>query len=1076
MMKTLTAAPSDHPETSLADRLLPPDAIIVQPFVKVAATDPAACPISVIRESPKWNARLLQGMARQVLKRAVAAGYSGAQEVLDAVNDDFLPWRRDEAGEKWRREHHAVPLRETGSDRIYGYIFVAGGTTFVLAATSANTEDDEDLSNPFTKDLIALLERKPFTHLLTGSSSRLVRRKRFGEELGAVFARKKMIVTTSEAGTIDFTGGHGFAGQMASANWTQLCQFSETEVKGILLRTTLGRINAMLNGCWTEGEKALPPHCMTGERNKLVLSDDPAQLELAREIVRIAAEAFDRQADGEPMTDEEVVKRLTAHGAKKAGTDQPLTDHTDFYSAVWRRFQWIPRTRAGVYRRRQELPMSGLQPDDVLGLEVAEHRNEAGERIESVLFEWTLPELDGIDEETWEKAETFFNSMRNPRSKRRRQPVGPRRPLHRAFTGKLRSGEHVMLRANGASYEVRRVTETGNLLKGKSPVASVPSSALHTRLVDAIVAALANDQIALADVVLRATTPAAAPAAAVSPERCALMERRDALTEQIEEAEAWLNSVYTHETAKPPVQAEVDVNRRALHAVEEQLDELGRVVVSQDGGEVPTAKVRHLADLLAVLETAAAVPPAIHRMVLELLHDSTVQAETWQSWVEFTTHLRLRLTDGREVITAPITFTTRNEARGQRTVGDKIHRDRFSRVLHPELVRLRCQGDDEHEVTFGWLAERVETNPRAVRSTLVDVLVGAAVPGKPAVYRPVIGDRPLAAAWLDSPALVRGVLYDLAANDPGLPWIGTGWDDRSSEQARLLPETLPGLKVSETKVFLRVIRERYLTTGETWNVSCWSRGGERDRRELAAAVRNGSVVTTGDAAEMMGWAQTSTVQNHLHGYHHGRGAVLELCPDDPKGTPFEHRRVRLRTCGSCGADDLHFISVPEVEGEVACRECHVVLAAPDVKLPDIYFEWWEGPYGSRSSSRTSQTDALGTRLGAAPLAATPHRQASKRRLAGQDWHNTTPTATCDAVGCTQTVARVTTRYCVAHQERSARNQARLATRRAASICAFDGCKNHPREVAGGGRGRPPKYCDGHGDAYQRRLLLRAISA
>ncbi len=1080
-------AENDHPyrtDDEAAVSLLSADARLVQPFLRVEATDPNARHVVVIRESQKWGTRLLRGMARQVLSRAVAAGVPGAAEVLAAVDADFLLWKREE-GRAWREAHHARPLREPRGGRVYGYVFVVEGTTFVLAATSANAEDEEDLSNPFTTDLIELLEGGSFTHLITGPSSRLVRRKRFGEQLGAVFARQRLVVSTTEAGTIDFTGGQGFAGLGVSQHWSMICQFAEAEVKGILLRTTLGRINSVLNNCWPDGERSLPPHCMLGPGRELQLSADPAQLELARQYVRVAAEAFDRSrsATGEPMSDTDIVERLTERGATLHGSDRALTEASDHYRAVWSRFRWIGWMRSCSYRRTQVLPMDGLQADDVLGLDVWQEDRTDGSVREFLLFSWKLPALDGIDEETWDKAEAFFTAMRAPTP--RKPGAGSKRhhlPLSRAFAGTLRSGDRVVLRANGANYEVRIIDAAGRLVPGKGPVASVPSAALHTKLVSAIEAAADGDRIALDDVVLPGAPPLDRTGTKKpSARQVELAAHRDQLEKQIGHDEAWLNHDRTAPSEKPAVQADVDAKREELTATVRELDDLDKVVQRQTGGQVPAARVRRLADLLAVLETADRWPASIQRMVLDLLDGPTVTAETWIPWITFTTRLRLRLTDGREVITTPVTFTTRNEARGQRTVGKKVFRDRFVRVLYPELLRMRCHGDGTGgEVTFDWIAERTEQSPRYVRSSLAGLLAGTAGRADQPVYKPVVANRQLAAAWVDAPATVRGVLYDITANRPaGLPWITSAWEDGAAEEKRPLPTSLPGLNKAETKVYLRVLGERYLTPGEEWTVNSWARGGERERRELAEAVRNSTVATVADAARTMGWAQTTTVATHLQDYARGRsyGALLELDPADPVDTPFAERTIRLRTCPTCGSDQLHVLTVPEIEGYVACRTCQRVLAAPGVKLPLFYFEWWEGPYGGRQRTRKSATDALGTRLGAAPLAATTQRQTRKRRIAGQNWRTTqTPTATCQIGRCDQTVARVSTSYCNDHQDRAARDRARIASQRPAAVCAFDGCQDPARPTAGGGRGRPPTYCNDHADGNHRRALRRGLNA
>ena len=1050
------------------DDLLPPDAIMVEAFVPVAPSDAAARHLVVIRESQKWDARLLKGMAIQVLRRCVAAGIPGASEFLAAVEDDFLPWRRTSAGDRWRREHGAVPLREPNG-RTYGYRFTLAGTTFILAATSATTESEEDLSNPFTTDLIALLQGGQYDHLHTGPGTRLVRRKKFGEMLGDEFRKERMVVHTTENGAINFTAGRGYAADTASQVWSMVCQYAENEVKGILLRTLLGRINMMFDGCWTEAPRGAPPHCdlvEEGSKKKLLrLSEDESQLELARGYVRIAAEAQQRLDTKEPMTDTQILKALTEEYGATTSDGRPLTELTKHESAVVRRLKWIAPMHACAFRRRQELTLDGLTPDDVLGLKVAEHRNVKGEQVTSVLFRWELPKLDGIDEETWKLALTYATKRCRDTSQRRKQPTSNVLPLARTFHGQTAGGEPLELRSNGANYEIVQIVD-GQAQLG--PIGTTPVRVLHRELIRALADAAEDDRIDLTDITLPRTAGSQpAPSPAPSPDAAALNSSRDHLLTEIKRREKWLADDLTPDDAKPPVQAELQSLQASLAEVDDALEEMA--VAEQADAEATDGQVRQLADLFALTEAATGPLPRKVRFLWEsLLADAEVEVELWSPWIKFSTRLRVQSTDISEVTTRRVTFTVPNVASGLRTVKKRNHRDRYTRVHLPELLRLRCQD--------GWsieeLAARRGIAPRQLKKALACLLAG-----KVRHYpQPLVASRELAHAMLDAAAPVRSLLYDLLANRPGgLPWLAGAWTDSSPEKPRTLPCVLKGLTEDETKVYQQALSDRYFTPGESWTVTAWSSGGERERRALAAAVANGTAPTVAAACEVMNWSHTSNLTRHLAGFEAARTPLIELHPDD-HALPFAQQRVRRRRCPNCRSDQLHALPVPEVEGGVACRKCRLVIADLSLKLPNVCFDWWEGPFGRNEGTATVHADKIrGTHAASEPPAATPARQQRQQRLTGADWRDHRPGEDpCNAEGCAATATHAATRYCREHQDRSVRNRVRIEAARSQRLCRFEDCPNPPRATAGNGRGRPPEFCDDHSDAYTRRKLTAEL--
>ena len=1048
--------------------LLPPDAILIEPFVPVASSDASARHLVVIRESQKWDARLLKGMAIQVLRRCVAAGIPGASEFLAAVEDDFLPWRRTPAGDRWRREHSAVPLREP-NDRTYGYRFTAAGTTFILAATSATTESEEDLTNPFTSDLIALLQTGQYNHLHTGPSTRLVRRKKFGEMLGDEFRKQRMVVHTTENGPISFTAGHGSGGDMASQVWSMVCQYAENEVKGILLRTTLGRINMMIDGCWTEAASGAPPHCDLvdegGKKRLLRLSEDADRLELARGYVRVAAEAQQRLGTQDPMSDTEILTHLAEEYGATTSDGRPLTELTKHESAVVRHLKWVVRMHAGEFRRRQVLTLDGLTPDDVLGLEVAQHRNAQGEQVTSVLFQWRLPKLDGIDDQTWKLALTYATKRCDDAGRRPKKPTSNVLPLARNFHGQQADSTPLELRSNGANYEILQIVD-GKALLG--PVGTTPVHVLHRALIAALASAAEDDRIDLTDVALpRTACPQPATAPAPSPDAVPLNSRRDDLVTEIDRRERWLNDDLTPEDAKPPVKAALRSLQASLAEVDAALAEMA--AAEQADAEATDGQVHQLADLFALTEAATgALPRKVRSLWESLLDDAEVEVEPWSPWITFRTRLRVRTTTSPEVKTRRVTFTVPNVASGLRTERGSNYRDRDTRVHLPELLRLRCQD--------GWSIEELAAHrciePRQLKRNLARLLAG-----KVRHYpTPLVATGELAHAMLDAPAPIRSVLYDLLANRPnGLPWLGTAWTDGSPERPRKLPREFDGLTEEETNTYLQALTDRYFTPGETWTVTAWSSGGERERRALARAISNGTGPTVAEACTVMNWSHTSNLMRHLAGFQAARTPLIELHPDD-QALPFAQQRVRRRCCPGCDSDQLHALPVPEVEGGVACRNCHLVIADRSLKLPDLYFEWWEGPFGRNQGTATVDANTVpGTQAASEPPAATRTRQQRHQRLTGADWRDHRPAEDpCKVEGCTAMAAHAAARYCREHQDRTARSRARFEAARSQRICRFADCPHPPRATAGNGRGRPPEFCDVHSDAYARRKLTAEL--
>lgn len=1019
----------------------------------------------VIRESQKWDRRLLRAMALQTL-RPLVGKVPGAEIMLAGCEDeDFVCFDMGARGHEWRKEHcdETVALRESGG-RQYGWKFRIGPTWFIIAATSARSKLlEEDYQNPFTRDLRKHVDGTPTDHVWAGPFTRLVRRASLGAELQECFEgannNRGLTVHIKE-----YPSGIPFrktAAGMTNMVWGLLGTIAEQEVRMSTLRMLLGRIVGSDDNRWDRDQDLLPPYLTLDDRKRIVAANDPRGLAEARAWVRVAALAHD-----EDLAPEEVVAILSDDPDVQAtittgpNAGRPLKEHTNPSQALLTRLRWLPAMRRGRYAVLQGLPTDGCTPDDVLGKRVFNHTIKVDGRTitkQKVMLDWDIPSLDGIDDETWDKAQAYFDAVKQNTNTGPTERSHNVLPFGSVFRGTAHEeGHHRLLVPAQGGYELRETAIGAPIRSDDSGViAKAGAEAMANAVVDTILHAAQDNTLPLdiddlnrSDVAMRRS-----PAAIETPATIAARQERDRLLGEVSKHQTWLDDTSFPDVARADVETALATLERELADAEEQLRQATDQAASVADATAPDDEVKNLADLFALVQATAGgtVPSPIRTRLADELCDPQADAEVHDPWITLRFGLVVHAEDGDRVA-GPFVTTVPNEARGYRVVGtddkgaDMIKRDRVVRVFEPEMLRRLCVD----RMTLEEIAARRGVQVRNLRRSLHKMLTGASC------YARIVSDA-AASAWLDAPAELRLALYAMALDRGLLPWEGGGEPELPVRPVPV-PPALDGLDRAETAVYLEHLFGAVFD--DEWTAMAYSSGGELDLRSGLVYVQAVKDPTMSGFAEAFGWSHTTGAAGRASFSKHAGVLVVW---DDPTS---EDPSLSVRVCPHCGYEGgLHVLRAIDVPEGVICPQCHRMPGAPDLPFPDVHLQLWEGPYGNTTSkNREVKHEIAGTRTGEMPPVPTKWRRQKMTHADGTAARRAVVTGRCDfdpaaddgpSRRCPKDRAPGRARYCARHADRNKRAADARRHRTATAECKTEGCTNRRKPP---GRGRPPAYC------------------
>jgi hypothetical protein len=922
----------------------------------------------VVRESNMFDLLAFATMIRQVLEMLVGV-VPGAEEVLSRTGDKAQIMRNDSVGIALRQEWGARALYQDG--RPYGWIFEVQGTLFLFAMSSAFSDATEDLGNSFTDDLISELRLHRPAALVTGPSTRLVRRKDLGERLGHQAHLLKVRIFTKET-----PDGLDMSSATGSTQWTLLCLLAEQDLRYTITRLLSGRIFHVGNGGWLAGAGKLPyGFVLDGPETKRPVVGDTDQVALARALLSLAHQAAQElplPEEQRSLWPEDIVRRLSHAGAKKrtsrkaaeggtavAGADLETVD--DARTTLIGLLSVLPAYGPdGKLRRMQGLPITGLSAHDVHGHTIFKRDPANPEEKGAIRFEWTFPKPVGQngEEEPWATDEVLAGSTRYLEHLRSTAGSGHSTEKVWPLTG-LFEAEH-----QGASYRFLHASG-GYQWKQDGVAVGKFDPVLATRgLVDSIIAELGRLHVDPGKV--RLPTPPAAPVGP-SPKLAELQAQHKACSDKFENALAAVRD--TTSTRQQAVhQRAADNHEKELAALDQQIEALAALPVPGAGPSAERVVVGDLATLLSVVRDTAGqpLPPGVCSLLGRYVTRGTIEG-CWDDaspWGLFRATVAVPREDGfgREV---EVSFELGNTSQGP---DRKAFGRRMARVLEMRMTTA---------VTIEELAHRLGAQPtaRRVARNLQDAL-GPLFRGK--------GLSPEAASAAATAAVdcpidsTRAVIWALLNDIP-------------------VPEAIEHLDATETALHVADLHEKWLSADFPWRSAAWSAGGERQRRRMGlwAQANSGTGPLAGaplaglleafklrsvQSINSMLWSPKEPLDGTARTLD-GKARTLERTVPWPSGAfmdpstgrrqvsvPDDQKRVRLRACPNCGHQGLHpVVCVDLGDDPVLCPECH--RQPNGLKRPHSYLLDWEGPFGRTRFDERGATDGgarRGTVLGGPP--------------------------------------------------------------------------------------------------------------
>lgn len=952
-----------------------------------------------VRESNAYDLMAFATMIRQVLE-PLAGRVPGVNAVLRLTGQDAAVMRNDARGAALRRELNAQPLYQ--GNRPYGWVFEVEGTVFLFAMTSAFSDATEDLANNFTDDLIEVLDCYRPSALITGPSTRLVRRKHLGERLGRKAGLLGVRIFTKET-----PEGLDLNSTTGSTNWTLLGLLAEQDLRYTVGRLLTGRIHHVRAGGWLAGEAVLPlGFALDDPVTKRPVVGDADQVRQARLLLELAAKAAAELHLPEAeraLGPETILSKLAAAGAKKrsnkkvnrrgtsiAGTalDTVTAPKTTLLNLLSLLRAYGPE---GEVVRMQGLPMTGLSRHDVHGHTI--YRKNPGDPEEkgAIRFAWRFPKpVDDHGEEVpWAPDDVLAGaaayyahllSERNPGvSTTQTWPLGG------LFTAD-HDGRPYRLVYGSGGYQWKR---------DGAAVGKFDARLTTIRFVEAVIDKLDALGIDAREVrVAKPTTSSAPPSA----EHVALESRRNELQAALDSACAAVREAKEGSRQRA-------AHQRVAEELEDQLDRLDAQLAATTAADAEpepdtdTLLVGDLATLLSVLADTAGerVAPEVCTYLRRLVVDGTVD-DCWDDgapWGTFRATLAIP-TDRGSLRQVDIAFEVGNTSQGP-------DRQAFWARRVPRVLEMRMTT----EITIEELATRLGAGPSPRH--VGRVLHRALRPHFEQHELPVDAASAAATAIIDCPILsTRSVVWALL----------TGAE---------LPATVEDLDAAETARHIEDLRERYLAPRFDWQAAAWSRGGERLRREVIrwVAANSGADPSAGAPVPALlaacGFETITALASMLWNDERsadGAARVIERTAPWPSGAfvnpatgtrldsvPDRAKRVRLRACPHCGNRGLHPLTCVEFGADpVLCPACRRHPWDPTLKRPASYLQNFEGPWGRTSTDDRGARDQ-GARRGTTAGPPTAMPTASRVRRAKPKpprQRPPRPAQPCQWPGCTRT--------------------------------------------------------------------------
>jgi len=925
----------------------------------------------VVRESNMFDLLAFATMIRQVLEPLVGR-VAGVERVLELTGAAAEIMRNDAVGSELRTRLQARALYQGA--RPYGWVFEVEGTVFLFAMTSAFSDAVEDLRNDFTMDLIAEINRQRPAALVTGPSTRLVRRKDLGEKLGREAGLLRTRIYTKE--TPEGLDLHSTTG---STNWTLLCLLAEQDLRYTISRLLTGRIHHVRSGGWLAGEGALPlGFVLDGTEEKRPIVGDATQVRTARLLIELAAQAgreLDLPAEERTVDPDRIIAKLSAAGATKRSNKKANKQGEQVAGAALGTVT-APKTAVlsllsvlsaygadGLVTRMQGLPVTGLTRHDTHGHAIFKKDPSSKEEKGAIRFEWRFPKpLDeGGQPVSWASAEDLAAAQTYYEHLKATIQPGPSTTQTWPLVGLFTAADDYRLVYASRGYQWKM---------GGKVVGKFDAALTVTRFANAIIDTLDGLGLDPADVAL---TPSPSPAPAARPQVAELEERMAALQADFSSACAAVRD--SREGSR-----QRDQHQDAADEIEAQLDRLEAEIAAASSDDVPTSEpdsllVGNLATLLSILlDTAGeAVDPLVCQQLHRLVTAGTIE-DCWDDatpWATFRATLAIPTLRGypRHV---DVSFEVGNTTQGP-------DRKAFWERRMPRVLGLRMTTD----ISIDELSERMGGQPsqmqvgRNLRTTLKPHFEHKGLPR--------VAAGAAATAIIDCPILsTRSIVWALLHDLP-------------------LPETIEDLDAAETSRHIEDLCDRYLSPRFDWSTAAWSSGGERLRREAVRWVSANTAGTDGasasDLTAALGLSSVSALTPLLWGGTRrgdGKARVLERTRPWPSGTftnprtgtrvasvPDSAKRVRLRSCPHCGHQGYHPVACVEFgDDPVLCPSCQRHPWDRSLKRPRSYLQLFEGPFGRTAADdrgRKTHGSRAGTVVGRPPTMPTPTRARRARR-------------------------------------------------------------------------------------------------
>lgn len=313
----------------------------------------------VVRESALYAMTLFIHMLIRTLEphakdnpdcaKALELGLRPMQELV--VGDGIVVSRLDYNGRE-------IPPGQ--KRRVCAYLFQIGKTVFVYSMSSAATSNTDHGLNAITQVICDTIRIYRPRMVVANSITRYLRCTRHGAVLQKTIQDHKVMVVANELGgkPLDLSDSTGYL------MWHVLALMAAWERDQIVYRTTVGKVMAIRDGRCPIPE--VPPGYEKTPDGRLVVSSDPAEIELVRSALRLYADGLNLEDMARLLSE----RQLHTRGLRRRHGAQSGLHHAAVPSAVIGRVcEWAAVLRDLTWHIRLSLPQ-GLDGEKIPGLTV----------------------------------------------------------------------------------------------------------------------------------------------------------------------------------------------------------------------------------------------------------------------------------------------------------------------------------------------------------------------------------------------------------------------------------------------------------------------------------------------------------------------------------------------------------------------------------------------------------------------------------------------------------------------------------------------------------------------------------